>query len=68
MEILITAALFLLIGATIATCYWVNYMRARDEGYRRGYAQANYEHQMIEEAMDSASNVTLFGQKIDYND
>ena len=49
-EIIITAAIFLIGGVIIASCFWACYMKARDEGYRRGYQQAQQEQDMKEAA------------------
>lgn len=68
MDILITAGLFLCGGAAIATCFWLNYIKALDEGYRRGYDQAQKE-QSEKDAAASMARWTAeqqFRSQMDY--
>ena len=62
MNIFITAGLFLIIGVTIATCFWLSYIKALDAGYNRGYQQAQQEQAM----KDTAANLARWKAEQQY--
>lgn len=61
MEMLISGCLMFVLGSIVATCFWISFMKARDEGYNRGYSQACYEQAEREKAQ-KAAQPTLFGR------
>lgn len=53
-DMIITAAIFLIGGLLIATAYWLSINRAHLEGYNAGYKQAMKEHADKEMAANMA--------------